>query len=143
MADPFSVTGSAVGVVSLGIQVCRGLVWYIDNVREGKDKAVQISGRMEQLAGLLELMESVISKLDPSTSTAAMQAGIFACADALKKIKNKLLVDNKSGSTFFQRLQNFKQRLSFPFKEGDILYLKDLVESIQQNLNTALLILNM
>jgi hypothetical protein len=39
MADPFSITGSAVGVVSLAIQLCKGLEWYVSGVKEAKDKA--------------------------------------------------------------------------------------------------------
>jgi len=54
MADPFSVTGSAVGIVSLGLQICKGLEWYVSSVKEAKDKAEQIATETEELASLLE-----------------------------------------------------------------------------------------
>lgn len=38
MADPFSVAGSAVGVVSLSIQVCKDLVWYIDTAKDATNR---------------------------------------------------------------------------------------------------------
>jgi hypothetical protein len=144
MADPFSVTGSAVGVVSLAIQICKGLVWYIDSARGAKDKVSHISSLMEKLTDLLELLESVIGKLDGSISGSATKAGIEACAEALEQIKRRLAGSSRTGdSKFRQQLKLLKHRLSFPFKQDDIMFWKDMVEGIQQNLHTALLALQM
>ncbi|KAI4945832.1 hypothetical protein J4E91_007746 [Alternaria rosae] len=142
MADPFSITGSAVGVVSLAIQVCKGLEWYLSGVKEAKDKAEQIAVETEELANLLERLESVIGKVDPSQSVSATRTGIVSCANAIATIRKKLKPDEHSSvGGIKSNLKRLTKRLVFPFKEADIMYWKDVLNTVQQSLQTALLAL--
>jgi len=142
MADPFSITGSAVGVVSLAIQVCKGLEWYFSGVKEAKNKAEQIAAEMEELANLLERLESVIGKVDSSQSVSATRTGIVSCANAIATIRKKLKPDDQAGDGGIKsNLKRLTKRLAFPFKETDINYWKDVLNTIQQSLQTALLAL--
>ncbi|KAI4653234.1 uncharacterized protein J4E79_008748 [Alternaria viburni] len=142
MADPFSITGSAVGVVSLAIQVCKGLEWYLSGVKEAKNKAEQIAAETEELANLLEQLESVIGKVDPSQSVSATRTGIVSCANAIATIRKKLKPDDQAANSGIKSsLKRLTKRLAFPFKEADITYWKDVLSTIQQSLQTALLAL--
>jgi len=142
MADPFSITGSAVGVVSLAIQVCKGLEWYLSGVKEAKDKAEQIAAETEELANLLERLESVIGKGDPSQSVSATRTGIVSCANAIATIRKKLKSDDQAANSGIKsNLKRLTKRLAFPFKEADITYWRDVLNTIQQSLQTALLAL--
>jgi hypothetical protein len=146
MADPFSVAGSAIGVVSLGITACKGLIWYIDNAKEAKEKTSCISARVDSLADLLELLQSVVGGLDPSSCSSSTVSAITACDTAINNIRKKLgssSIGRAHGSTIRARLHDIKFRLSYPFKQGEIVYLKDLLEGVQQELHTALLILQL
>lgn len=142
MADPFSITGSAVGVISLAIQLCKGLEWYVSGVKEAKDKAGQIAAEMEELANLLELLESIVKKVDPSHTVTATRTGIKSCADAITTIRKKLKPgDQASDGGIKSSLKRLSKRLAFPFKEADIKYWKDVLNTLQQSLQTALLAL--
>ncbi|KAF2873941.1 hypothetical protein BDV95DRAFT_604162 [Massariosphaeria phaeospora] len=142
MADPVSVAGGAVGVLSLSIQVCERLVWFITNVKDAKDKTAQIHAELDSLADLLELLESIIGKLNPSGSVSATRSGIEACAEAIKKIRTKISdQSNANDSKLRFHIKRAKQRLAYPFKQEDIMHWKGVVESIQQSLHTALLAL--
>ncbi|KAI4678989.1 uncharacterized protein J4E88_006279 [Alternaria novae-zelandiae] len=142
MADPFSITGSAVGVVSLAIQVCKGLEWYLSGVKEAKNKGEQIAAETEELANLLEQLESVIGKVDPSQPVSATRTGIVSCANAIATIRKKLKPDDQAASGGIKSsLKRLTKRLAFPFKEADIKYWKDVLNTIQQSLQTALLAL--
>jgi len=142
MADPFSITGSAVGVVSLAIQVCKGLEWYLSGVKEAKNKAEQIAAETEEIANLLERLESVIGEVDPSKSVSATRTGIVSCANAIATIRNKLKPDDQAANGGIKSsLKRLTKRLAFPFKEADIKYWKDVLNTIQQSLQTALLAL--
>ncbi|KAI4681442.1 uncharacterized protein J4E84_007679 [Alternaria hordeiaustralica] len=142
MADPFSITGSAVGVVSLAIQVCKGLEWYLSGVKEAKNKAEQIAAETEELANLLERLETVIGKVDPSQSVSATRTGIVSCANAIATIRKKLKPDDHAANSGIKSsLKRLTKRLAFPFKEADITYWKDALNTIQQSLQTALLAL--
>ncbi|KAI4702795.1 hypothetical protein J4E89_010132 [Alternaria sp. Ai002NY15] len=139
MADPFSITGSAVGVVSLAIQVCKGLEWYLSGVKEAKNKAEQITAETEQLANLLELLESTISKVDQSNSVSATRTGIVSCAHAIATTRKKLKPDGEVvNGGIKSSLKRLTKRLAFPFKESEIRYWKDVLNTVQQSLQTAL-----
>ncbi|KAI4684177.1 hypothetical protein J4E81_009056 [Alternaria sp. BMP 2799] len=139
MADPFSITGSAVGVVSLAIQVCKGLEWYLSGVKEAKNKAEQIAAETEELANLLERLESVIGKVDPSQSVSATRTGIVSCAHAIATIHKKLKPDGEAvNGGMKSSLKRLTKRLAFPFKEAEIRYWKDVLNTVQQSLQTAL-----
>jgi hypothetical protein len=142
MADPFSITGSAVGVVSLAIQLCKGLEWYISGIKDAKDKAEQIAADTEELTNLLELLETIVAKVDPSQSVSTTLTGIASCAEAIATIKKKLKPDNQAvDGGIKSSLKRLGKRMAFPFKEAEIEYWKGVLNTIQQSLQTALLAL--
>jgi hypothetical protein len=142
MADPFSITGSAVGVVSLAIQVCKGLEWYLSGVKDAKNKVEQIAAETEELANLLESLESIISKADQSHAVSVTRTGLVSCANAISTIRKKLKPDDRpSDGGIKSSLKRLTKRLAFPFKEAEIKYWKDVLNTIQQSLQTALLAL--
>lgn len=144
MGDPVSVAGTAVGIVSLGIQLCEKLGTYASNVKDAKIKVEQAGADMDMLANYLELLETVVVRLDPNACTEGTRVGIQACANALDKIKKELQKASiKGNQTFRQQMQDVKQRLMYHFREGKIEYCKRIVESVQRNLQVALAALQM
>jgi hypothetical protein len=142
MADPFSITGSAVGVVSLAIQLCKGLEWYVSGVKDAKDKAGKIAADTEELTNLLELLEIIVAKVDPSQSVSTTLTGIASCADAIATIRKKLKPDDlASDGKIKVSLKRLGKRMAFPFKEAEIEYCRGVLHTIQQSLHTALLAL--
>ena len=139
MADPFSITGSAVGVVSLAIQLCKGLEWYVSGVKDAKDKAGKIAADTEELTNLLELLEIIVAKVDPSQSVSTTLTGIASCADAIATIRKKLKPDDlASDGKIKVSLKRLGKRMAFPFKEAEIEYWKGVLNTIHQGLQTAL-----
>lgn len=138
MSDPFSVAGSAVGVISLGLVACKELHSFIDDVKNAEDKAEAIRAGLDRLENHLEQLETVLSKLEPTSLVAATSADIVACATALARVRRKLPdAASASGSMIRQQFGALKFRLSYPFKKGDLDYLRTLVRGIQQDLHTA------
>jgi hypothetical protein len=146
MADPFSVAGTAVGIISLGIQTCKGIVWYIDTAKDAKEKAERLRREVEQLADILESLETTVTQAGlSSTSTLTVTfTGISACASALEQIKERLGTRSSIGQSLIKtRIQIIKERLYYPFKEGELVYWKNALDHVQQHLQTALLALQM
>ncbi|CAI9627641.1 unnamed protein product [Alternaria burnsii] len=142
MADPFSITGSAVGVVSLAIQLCKGLEWYVSGVKDAKDKAEKIAANTEELTNLLELLETIVAKVDPSQSVSTTLTGIASCAEAIATIRKKLKLDDQAANGGIKSsLKRLGKRMAFPFKEAEVEYWKGVLNTIQQSLQTALLAL--
>lgn len=146
MADPFSVAGSAIGVVSLGITACKGLIWYIDSAADAEEKATYISARLDSLTDTLEVLQRVVDNLDPSISASATVSAIIVCATAIDNIRNKLGMSNtgqEDHTRIRSHLRGVRFRLSYPFKQGEITYLRSLLRDVQQELHTVLLTLQL
>lgn len=63
------------------------------------------------------------SVADPDASLRGVNSSIFACADALEKIQNRLGAPNcETQSGIRAGLHNFKVRLCYPFKQEDTVY---------------------
>jgi len=141
MAD---IAGTAVGIVSLSIQLCQGIVWYVDGVRDAKDKAQQVIAEMNRFVDLLELLENVVGNLETGPSVVATQSGIVACSTAINQIRSKVGDLNSGGGSGLRvGMKKLTKRMTFPFKEPEIKYWKTVVSDIQQTLQTALQALQM
>ena len=115
---------------------------YIGDMKDAKERTIQISRQMDELAAHLERLESLLSKMKPSAHIAGVEEGIIACAEAIQKIKDKLGWDASAGGiTFRMQWKDLKQKLWYNFKKGDIAYARGVIEFVEQNLQTALLAL--
>ncbi|KAF4966220.1 hypothetical protein FSARC_6105 [Fusarium sarcochroum] len=85
MSDPLSVAGSAVGIISLGIQVCNGLLIYADAIR---GRSQDLADHMDQVRSLLALFKSLnltITRLESLNSENAK-----SLLDHLQQAESKL-----------------------------------------------------
>ncbi|KAF7673827.1 hypothetical protein GT037_008442 [Alternaria burnsii] len=135
------VAGTIFGVISLSIQLFDKFNTYTNSVKDARRKAEQITGELDILVSLLENLETIVSRLDPTTSTALTRNSIQECARAVEVIRSRLgdAPAVKGSVRFWTRSRNVIKRLTYPFKESDIKYWKDVLASIQQSLQTALL----
>ncbi|RYO41136.1 hypothetical protein AA0111_g1172 [Alternaria arborescens] len=136
------VAGTIFGVISLSIQLFEKLNTYTNSVKDARTKAEQITSELDTLVNLLENLETIISRLDPTTSTALTRNSIQECARAIEVIRSRFgdVPPVKGSVRFWTRSENVIKRLTYPFKENDIKYWKDVLASIQQSLQTALLV---
>lgn len=142
MADVFSIVGSAVGVVSLGIKVCEDLVTFTGHVKHMRTEVSQISNHLSQLEDILEELQSIVNSVQQTIGRAPSSAddAIVACSTALSDLSQRLSSpspDAKSDNVM-NRVRDWKKRLVYPFKRDDLLFLKDIVDSLQRNLIVAL-----
>lgn len=141
MAEPLSIAGSTIGIVSFGITVCKDLVAFIDHVKDGNSEKSQISRRMDQLANCLEQLQSVVdaTKSPDEDIISCADPAINACVTALERVREKLpSPSQKSGKgSFSSYMREWKTNLAYPFRRGELLSLKEMVEGFQQNLLVA------
>jgi hypothetical protein len=137
------VAGTVVGVISLSIQLFDNLSRYTNGVKDAKTKAEQILSEVEDLANLLEELETITNTVIAGRPMSSVKRGICQCAHAMDMVKSKLGVDATAKTKSWAKLRRTYGRLMYPFKEADIKHWKDVLSSIQQYLNTALLALLM
>lgn len=61
MADPFSVAGSAVGVISLGLAVGQGLLAYYGPLKAYDEQIHDVSDRIKSFSSTLKALKAVLA----------------------------------------------------------------------------------
>jgi len=148
MGDPFSVAGSAVGVISLGLTVCQGLLAYYGPFKAYDEQIHDVSNRITSFDSTLKALQDVLanaqvlsSPLTAQSATVALDS-IFNCQEGLEKL-SKMLDKCKSTSTSFLGSKIQINRILYPFKRDTLMALLETVSWLQAHLNTSLQILNM
>lgn len=147
MSDPFSVTGSAVGVVSLGLTVFHGIVEYYTAFK-GQDE--EIDSAVEKSSRLTDLLEALHPRLEEHRTAHPVTAQkiedcILPCYSAIKRLEKILeKCKQESGSDGLnKKLRMAGKRAAFPFRRETLQGLKQEISDCEENLDTAMSILQM
>lgn len=142
MAEPFSVAGSAVGVVSLGLTVCQGLIKYFS---EWKSRESDVHAAIDQINGLtqtLELLQARLAKLPGGheTVTANVESRIASCGEGIENLSRYLDKCHTFGTQadWKGKMRASKKQLFYPFRREALQDVKQTLRDLQQNLETAL-----
>ncbi|KAL3455653.1 hypothetical protein BJX64DRAFT_271949 [Aspergillus heterothallicus] len=148
MADPFSITGSAVGVISLGLTICQGLLAYYGPYKSFHEEINEATSRVQSLDSILTNLHNVISTAPsfnanpPSRSVQAAIQSIQSCKSGLQSLETmlrKCRITRPVGKQ--SRPANQLNRLLYPFKRETLVKLMATVTWLQANVNTSLLLL--
>ncbi|KAK4463255.1 hypothetical protein QBC42DRAFT_266289 [Cladorrhinum samala] len=143
MADPLSLTGTAVGVVSLGIQVCQGLFSYLQAVR-GRHKEVQ-DGIAEAQA-LLEMFQSINDVLpDFERQDRETAELLLSCLETneskvleLKQKLDRLKRSVDPATDLKGKVKRSGKALAYPFRVDNMRELQNSVSRLLQALQMGM-----
>lgn len=139
------VAGSAVGVVSLGIQVCQGLVSYLHDYKDYDGDIAAAYGKVEDLAATLELVLGVLNEhsLDDVHVSHGKQL-VRGCHGGIQELEKRLKKMKKNGDPkgFRQRFEARLLHLTYPFRKSNLDTLDGTVDELAQRLALTLEILN-
>ncbi|KAI8626019.1 hypothetical protein F5Y19DRAFT_448661 [Xylariaceae sp. FL1651] len=143
MADPLSVGGLALGVVSLGIQVYSGVKTYIDAITARGDELASIQRRVRDLQSLLRTIQSVERKLQQTaTSPQLLTECLTHCETELQALHSFLVglcgTSTTPGHDFAARIQEHAKKLSYYSHRKELSRLEMRLDKANQSLNTAL-----
>ncbi|TGO34389.1 hypothetical protein BHYA_0199g00130 [Botrytis hyacinthi] len=143
MAD---VLGTAVGVVSLGLQVSQGIVSYYSAYRDQAEEIDGIAQRTQALHTTLKhLQESLGSFRSNHTSAVALVAATVAsCADNIRTLqttlqKCQLSVPIGTG----EKICFLGKKAIFPFRQATLQRLENIVGKLQANVDMAIMALQL
>lgn len=139
MADPVSAAGFAIGAVSLGIQVCQGLVSYYTDCKSREDDVDRI---LDKLRGLEETLENLKNGIMNFQSANAKEVDdvkkkISSCDDGIYRLQAVLEKCRSSPSA--NSVHKFFQKTLYPFKRATLQELDACVSDLQGNLDTGVL----
>ena len=141
------VAGSAVGVISLGIQVCQGLKSYYDNWTSFDDDIAHLHAKIDGLRDTLEILEHVLFKFRNSNPdmVADVEMKISSSIKSIRKLEEIITKYHSpmSANTIQQKGYRLLQRTFYPLKKATLQELKNNVTDLEHNLQTSLLGLNL
>ena len=151
MTDPFSITSSAAGVISLGLTVAHELLDYYESYKSSGSTIIAMYSQMESLASTLTLLNKVIDRgynqLDPEIAR-TVEGSIESCRESTEKLEKKLVkIRNASqsepGGGLRQQLGKQVHKAMFPFKESTLVKLREIAMEFRNDLGLVLEILQM
>ncbi|SCV48891.1 uncharacterized protein FFB14_10588 [Fusarium fujikuroi] len=148
MAEPVGITGTAVGILSFGLQLYTGISEYLDAVK-GRDEDLQSAKQYaKMLRDNLVSIEVAISAIGSEYTAAryAIERCKSSCETELKGLE-VLLLELKGPmvepNNRTEQVKNSLRKYSYPFNKKDIFRLQDRLSLTNNALHTAALALQL
>ena len=142
MGEPFSVAGSAVGVVSLGLGVCKGLISYYEAYKTQNSDIAQAYDQIDGLKNTFACLHASLSQLNPSNPIPVdnVRERILSCEKGIGKLREKLDECSRCAvpKTYKEKIQKSAQKALYPFKKDTLQSLKTIVTELQDNLSISI-----
>ena len=142
-----ATAGSLVGLISLSIQSCQGLISYYSAWKSYDEQIGHTHRNLDELRITCENLERELQRIiqyqEPAVQQvvrliASCQDGINSLRDALEQCHSVQIPD-----TLTAKIRLYRSRALFPFRKQTLERLKYTVHSIQGNLGSALQILQL
>ncbi|CEI70731.1 unnamed protein product [Fusarium venenatum] len=136
MSDPLSVAGTAVGIMSLGIQVCNGLVKYLRAVRGRKEEIRDGVREVEQVVSLLYSLNNTLPNVDLRNGTNSLRTCVHNCYTKLEELQRLLdeLCKTQPSNKATKRAADAIRSVSYPFQQEKLSMIRDSLRSVLNNL---------
>ena len=144
MSDPLSVAASAAGLLSLGIEVYKGLKWYLVSVKGRKEEIQHALRDVEKLHPILSsLLHSLpsIQRKRP-VDCANIQKCFDESKDSLLKLEGLLseLSGRSNPMSARGKIKEFTRAIAFPFREDHLRALRQHLEEVLSRLELSVVI---
>ncbi|RYP06294.1 hypothetical protein DL765_009565 [Monosporascus sp. GIB2] len=143
MADPLSVDGLAISVVSLGLQVTRGIADYIDALNSHDENIASVRQQNDSLRKTFQVVETSLSQLqrDHQAATATVRECLDSCKKELQVLESlvaELVVDDQSTTCRKNKIKIQGKRLLYPFSRPKLEQLGTRLRYINATLQLTL-----
>jgi hypothetical protein len=147
MAESVGVLGTAVGVASLGIQVCQGLLSFCSAYRDQNSRIEGVYVKLDGLTKILALLRDTLpsTQLDHGPAAAQVEDSMVKCSDSIMKLQYLLQKYDQSTTPNITRdkVQAMAQKALFPFRQETLQKLESVTRGLQDNLDTTMLVLQL
>ncbi|CAG2000495.1 unnamed protein product [Fusarium graminearum] len=140
MSDPLSVAGTAVGIASLGIQVCQGLIKYLQAVNDRNEEIKDAVRDVKQVLSLLDNLNNTLPNVSLGNGSTSIQTCIANCNQKLTELQMFLdgLCKTQSGNRITKRAINATRTMSYPFQREKLIEMRQSLRSVLNDLNLIL-----
>jgi ankyrin repeat domain-containing protein 50 len=154
MADPLSVVAAVAGLISLGIQVTRGLVVFYMTCKDQDESIVKIVCKLENLLKTLGNLDKALQnrqfKADEVDQLETIATAPEDCRDIITELQielEKLSSTSEKGNTTKNGIQAAAKRagrkLAYPFRKSTLQKLDEEISKLRSNVLVALNVLQL
>jgi ankyrin repeat domain-containing protein 50 len=140
------IAGSAVGVASLGIQICQGLLSYYDGWKGYDTDLNSAYDSIDDLSRTLALLKgSLVSDVLDEEKKDQVKRCLQSCEESLAKLSQKSQKLRKYGQPRGARQKAWAelQRVWYPFRTSTLAKLRELVADVRERLQLAVQVLQL
>ena len=148
MADPLSVAGSVVGIISLGIQVTTSLVNCYKSYKGRESDIIHMTGKLDSLLVILQSVETTLSgrrfHVDERSLIQSIETSIKNCDEMIQELHyecQKISRSSSDGTT--AAITRAGRRVTYPFRQSTLQKLDEEIDDLRANLSTALDVLQL
>ncbi|MCJ1270793.1 hypothetical protein MMC22_010690 [Lobaria immixta] len=144
MAEPFSVSSGAIGIIAVALQVSNGIIQYYNSYKRAPKAIDAIKTHVTNLTRVLDLLRSVIHSNPHKFSRNTwdqVEDYILSCELGVQKLEKKLMKCKTTEAQDTNGLTNIKsagKRLIYPFRESTIAKFREMVSELIDPLSLAL-----
>ncbi|KAJ1326948.1 NACHT-NTPase domain-containing protein [Microdochium nivale] len=143
--------GLALGAISLGIQVCKGIITFADTVRSKTDDLISLDQKARTLADTLDLVSKTLQRIQPtvtnanSTTAVSLVAAIGrstkSCESSLEELERfvtKYSGCSVSSLTFKRKCSKVFKTFKYGFNQREVAEMEDKLASVNSTLLVGL-----
>ncbi|KAJ5099022.1 hypothetical protein N7532_006023 [Penicillium argentinense] len=149
MADPLSILGAALGVISLGLQVRSEITSYCSAWRGAHDEIQEVANKAEALDAPLCALREIIPETELSDPDVAydlqkkmevLRGGVVKVKEAVDRWRPALCAETtqKAESGLSARLRSHRKRAAYPLRKEALRTLVGELDGLQIGLQTTL-----
>ena len=143
MTDPLSLTGSAVGIISLGLSLCKTIVRYAQDVQGQSDDMKYLATKASNIRILLKNLRELIEETENDLPDVAVDfdskaLGLQVYLDRLKGPIEKYKRAQDAVKSVRSKARRTWETAIYHFKEEELFEVRDCLQSMEMDLNTAL-----
>ncbi|KAL9063446.1 MAG: hypothetical protein Q9161_009462, partial [Pseudevernia consocians] len=143
MGDPISVTGTAVGVISLGIQVTQSLVSFYNSYKGQNSDLAHITDTLNSLLEVFQSLKKTLSdrnfRADEQGLVKNIETSIQNCDDLIYELQDEVQKFTRTslGETV-AIIKRAGRRATYPFRQSTLQKLDEDIQDIRSNISSAL-----
>jgi hypothetical protein len=139
------VAGTAVGIASLGIQVCQGLLDYYDSWKSYDSDISSTYNAITDLSKTLILLKTTLQQRVDEERVGRVRTCVKDCEDALLELEKRRYSLQKYGQPegLRHKMRAGLQKTWYPFRKETLKALKASVTDVQERLKLALQVLQL
>ncbi|WDK17851.1 hypothetical protein CGRA01v4_09136 [Colletotrichum graminicola] len=145
MSDPLSVTGSVVGIISLGLQVTQSLYNYYTAINAQYSDVTHTARKLKDLLEILNCLQTHLSgrvKVDGTHVLKNIESNIRQCEEYIQELQEESRkFEREPVDGIRTAIRATGRRLAYPFRESTLKKLDEDIDELVIHLSLALQLL--